>query len=145
MALLALPMYVLYEASIWIILLLEKSWKSYRAKHRMRPNVDESMVLRRLRTYVRNVLFAVLAVCGVGVINVDRRRCRSRKGRERIPLDSYPAPIARAILRLGFDNIYHSPWYVGHYRPYFTFRLHGCTFKRVIPARLPTATSGENR
>lgn len=28
MALLALPMYVLYEASIWIILLLEKSWKS---------------------------------------------------------------------------------------------------------------------
>jgi Sec-independent protein secretion pathway component TatC len=26
MLLIAVPMYVLYEASIWIILLLEKSW-----------------------------------------------------------------------------------------------------------------------
>ena len=26
MALLAIPMYILYEASIWVIVLLEKSW-----------------------------------------------------------------------------------------------------------------------
>ena len=48
----------------------------------------------------------------------------------------YPAPIARAILRLGFDNIYHSPWYVGIIALILT-SLAVCTFKRVIPARLP--------
>lgn len=49
---------------------------------------------------------------------------------------SYPAPIARAILRLGFDNIYHSPWYVGIIG-LILVSLTVCTFKRVIPARLP--------
>lgn len=51
-------------------------------------------------------------------------------------LSSYPAPIARAIVRLGFDNIYHSPWYVGIIG-LILVSLTVCTFKRVIPARLP--------
>ncbi|MEO9264264.1 MAG: cytochrome c biogenesis protein ResB [Candidatus Baltobacteraceae bacterium] len=51
-------------------------------------------------------------------------------------LASYPAPVARAIVRLGFDNIYHSPWYVGIIALILT-SLAVCTFKRVIPARLP--------
>jgi cytochrome c biogenesis protein len=48
----------------------------------------------------------------------------------------FAAPIARAILRLGFDNIYHSPWYVGIIG-LILLSLTVCTFKRVIPARLP--------
>ncbi|MGA7095642.1 MAG: cytochrome c biogenesis protein ResB, partial [Candidatus Cybelea sp.] len=49
---------------------------------------------------------------------------------------SYAAPIARAILRLRFDDIYHSPWYVGIIG-LILLSLAVCTFKRVIPARLP--------
>ena len=48
----------------------------------------------------------------------------------------YAAPIARAILRLNLDNIYHSPWYVGIIG-LILLSLAVCTFKRVIPARLP--------
>ena len=51
-------------------------------------------------------------------------------------LESYAAPIARAILRLNFDNVYHSPWYVGIIA-LILLSLAVCTFKRVIPARLP--------
>ncbi len=49
---------------------------------------------------------------------------------------SYAAPTARAILRLNLDNVYHSPWYVGIIGLILT-SLAVCTFKRVIPARLP--------
>jgi cytochrome c biogenesis protein len=49
---------------------------------------------------------------------------------------SYAAPIARAILRLNFDNIYHSPWYIAIVG-LILLSLAVCTFKRVIPARLP--------
>jgi cytochrome c biogenesis protein len=82
-----------------------------------------------------NVLFAVslFVVWGVltliGVI-VDQGKDPS------IYFGSYPAPIARAILRLNFDNIYHSPWYIGIIALILT-SLTVCTFKRVIPARLP--------
>jgi cytochrome c biogenesis protein len=51
-------------------------------------------------------------------------------------LESYAAPIARALLRLGLDNVYHSPWYVGIIG-LILLSLAVCTFKRVIPARLP--------
>lgn len=49
---------------------------------------------------------------------------------------AYAPPIARAILRLSFDNIYHSPWYVAIIG-LILLSLAVCTFKRVIPARLP--------
>lgn len=82
-----------------------------------------------------NVLFAVslFVVWGlltlVGVI-VDQGQDPSRY------FQSYAAPIARAILRLDFDNVYHSPWYVGIIG-LILLSLAVCTFKRVIPARLP--------
>ncbi|MGC1381471.1 MAG: cytochrome c biogenesis protein ResB [Candidatus Baltobacteraceae bacterium] len=82
-----------------------------------------------------NVLFAVslFVVWGVltlvGVI-VDQGRDAS------VYFESYAAPIARAILRLNFDNVYHSPWYVGIVG-LILLSLLVCTFKRVIPARLP--------
>jgi cytochrome c biogenesis protein len=87
-----------------------------------------------LRTF-SNVLFAVslFVVWGIltliGVI-VDQGKTPD------VYLASYAAPIARAIVRLGFDNIYHSPWYVGIIG-LILLSLTVCTFKRVIPARLP--------
>jgi cytochrome c biogenesis protein len=82
-----------------------------------------------------NVLFAVSLFCVWGILTligviVDQGKDPG------VYFDSYPAPIARAILRLGFDNIYHSPWYVGIIGLILT-SLAVCTFKRVIPARLP--------
>ena len=87
-----------------------------------------------IRTF-GNVLFAVslFAVWGVltliGVI-VDQGKSAN------VYFESYPAPIARAIVRLGFDNIYHSPAYIGIIG-LILLSLAVCTFKRVIPARLP--------
>jgi cytochrome c biogenesis protein len=87
-----------------------------------------------IRTF-GNVLFAVslFVVWGsltlVGVV-VDQ-------GQEsNLYFQTYAAPIARAILRLNFDNVYHSPWYVGIIG-LILLSLAVCTFKRVIPARLP--------
>lgn len=82
-----------------------------------------------------NVLFAVslFVVWGlltlIGVV-VDQGQDPS------LYFQSYAAPIARAILRLSFDNIYHSPWYVGIIG-LILLSLAVCTFRRVIPARLP--------
>src|SRR5579859_5062057 len=45
---------------------------------------------------------------------------------------SYAPPLARLILRLGLDNIYHSLAYVGIIALILT-SLAVCTFKRVIP------------
>jgi len=82
-----------------------------------------------------NVLFAVslFVVWGlltlVGVV-VDQGKDPG------IYFQSYAAPIARAILRMSFDDVYHSPWYVGIIG-LILLSLTVCTFKRVIPARLP--------
>ena len=87
-----------------------------------------------IRTF-GNVLFAVLLFVVWGILTligviVDQGKDATTY------FASYPAPIARAILRLGFDNIYHSPWYVGIIG-LILVSLTVCTFKRVIPARLP--------
>lgn len=82
-----------------------------------------------------NVLFAVslFVVWGlltlVGVV-VDQGKDPSQY------FATYAPAIARAILRLSFDNVYHSPWYVGIIG-LILLSLTVCTFKRVIPARLP--------
>jgi cytochrome c biogenesis protein len=49
---------------------------------------------------------------------------------------TYPPALARLVLRLHLDNIYHSTPYVGVIAAIVT-SLFVCTFKRVIPARLP--------
>ncbi len=51
-------------------------------------------------------------------------------------LASFAPPLARLILRLDLNNIYHSIAYVGIIGLILT-SLAVCTFKRVIPARLP--------
>ena len=82
-----------------------------------------------------NVLFAVclLLIWGLmtlaGVV-VDQGKDPS------VYFSSYAAPIARLILRLNIDNIYHTPYYVGIIG-LILLSLAVCTFKRVIPARLP--------
>ncbi|MDQ6932941.1 MAG: cytochrome c biogenesis protein ResB [Candidatus Eremiobacteraeota bacterium] len=87
-----------------------------------------------LRTF-SNVLFAVglFAVWGVmtliGVV-IDQGKDSS------VYLATFSPPLARMILRLGLDNIYHSPAYVGIIALILA-SLAVCTFKRVIPARLP--------
>lgn len=87
-----------------------------------------------LRTF-SNVLFAVLlfalwgVLTGIGVV-VDQGKDAAAY------FAAYPAPLARLILRLGFDNIYHGPAYVGIIG-LILLSLAVCTFKRVIPARLP--------
>ena len=93
-----------------------------------------SLYIEFVRTF-GNVLFAVslFVVWGlltlVGVI-VDQGQDPN------LYFQSYAAPIARAILRLRFDDVYHSPWYVGIIG-LILLSLAVCTFKRVIPARLP--------
>lgn len=88
-----------------------------------------------IRTF-SNVLFAVslFAVWGVltliGVI-VDQGKDPS------VYFATYSAPLARLILRLGLDNIYHGAGYVGIIG-LILLSLTVCTFKRVIPARLPS-------
>ncbi len=101
--------------------------------------MEARVALRELyEDFVRtfgNILFAVslFVVWGVltliGVI-VDQGKDPSAY------FAAYAAPVARAILRLGFDNIYHSAWYVGIIG-LILLSLTVCTFKRVIPARLP--------
>jgi len=86
-----------------------------------------------------NVLFAVclFVVWGlltlIGVI-VDQGKDST------VYFQSYVAPLARVILRLNLDNIYHTPYYVGIIG-LILLSLAVCTFKRVIPARLPPLRS----
>lgn len=82
-----------------------------------------------------NVLFAVCLFVVWGVLTlvgvvVDQGKDPS------VYFSTYATPVARAILRLGFDNVYHSAWYVGIIG-LILLSLAVCTFKRVIPARLP--------
>ena len=82
-----------------------------------------------------NVLFAVSLFVVWGVLTLIGVVVDQGKDLDAY-LAAYPAPLARAIVRLGFDNIYHSPWYVGIIA-LILLSLAVCTFKRVIPARLP--------
>ncbi|MBC5810530.1 MAG: cytochrome c biogenesis protein ResB [Candidatus Eremiobacteraeota bacterium] len=49
---------------------------------------------------------------------------------------NYAPPLARLVLRLHLDNIYHSPAYIGMVG-FIVACMTLATFKRVIPARLP--------
>ncbi|HEY5257517.1 MAG TPA: cytochrome c biogenesis protein ResB [Candidatus Baltobacteraceae bacterium] len=82
-----------------------------------------------------NVLFAVMLFVVWGLLTLAGVIIQQNQD-PTVYFSAYAAPIARAILRLGFDNIYHSPWYVGIIG-LILVSLTVCTFKRVIPARLP--------
>jgi cytochrome c biogenesis protein len=87
-----------------------------------------------IRTF-GNVLFAVSLFVVWGILTLIGVVIDQGKDPTEY-FQAYAAPVARAILRLNFDNIYHSPWYVGIVG-LILLSLTVCTFKRVIPARLP--------
>ncbi|MBV9269549.1 MAG: cytochrome c biogenesis protein ResB [Candidatus Eremiobacteraeota bacterium] len=87
-----------------------------------------------IRTF-SNVLFAVLLFLVWGLMTLVGVIVEQGKDAN-LYFDSYSAPLARLILRLNFDNIYHTPYYVGIIA-LILVSLTVCTFKRVIPARLP--------
>jgi len=82
-----------------------------------------------------NVLFAVCLFVVWGLLTLAGVIIQQNQDSP-VYFTQFAAPLARAILRLGFDNIYHSPWYVGIIG-LILVSLTVCTFKRVIPARLP--------
>lgn len=49
---------------------------------------------------------------------------------------AYPAPIARAILRMDFNDVYHSVWYLASIGLVLA-SMTTATFTKVIPRRLP--------
>src|SRR6185312_9839209 len=82
-----------------------------------------------------NILFAVSLFCVWGVLTligviVDQGKDPG------FYWQNYAPPLARLVLRLDLDNIYHSAAYVGIIG-LILVSLAVCTFKRVIPARLP--------
>lgn len=87
-----------------------------------------------VRTF-SNVLFAVLLFVIWGLMTLIGVVVEQGKDASQY-FDSYSAPVARLILRLNFDNVYHTPYYVGIIA-LILVSLTVCTFKRVIPARLP--------
>jgi len=87
-----------------------------------------------IRTF-GNVLFAVLLFIVWGLLTLIGVIIGQGKDPSAY-FDSYAAPVARLILRLDFNNIYHTPYYVGIIG-LILLSLAVCTFKRVIPARLP--------
>ncbi|MEO6990903.1 MAG: cytochrome c biogenesis protein ResB [Candidatus Baltobacteraceae bacterium] len=99
----------------------------------LRAQIDE--FVRDLANTFANILFAVslFAVWGVltliGVI-VDQNKDPS------FYTANYAPVLARVVLRLHLDNMYHSPPYIGIIA-LILISLGVCTFKRVIPARLP--------
>lgn len=82
-----------------------------------------------------NVLFAVCLLLVWGLMTLAGVIVAQGKD-PAVYFDSYAPPLARLILRLGVDNIYHTPYYVGIIG-LILVSLAVCTFKRVIPARLP--------
>jgi cytochrome c biogenesis protein len=99
-----------------------------------RPNVFAAFYNDFLSLFA-NILFAVSLFCVwgfltlIGVI-VDQGKDAG------FYWQNYAPPLARLVLRLDLDNIYHSAAYVGIIG-LILVSLAVCTFKRVIPARLP--------
>ncbi len=82
-----------------------------------------------------NVLFAVCLLLVWGLMTLAGVIVAQGKDPSEY-FGMYAPPLARMILRLGVDNIYHTPYYVGIIG-LILLSLTVCTFKRVIPARLP--------
>lgn len=87
-----------------------------------------------LRTF-SNVLFAVCLLLIWGLMTLAGVIVQQGKDPSEY-LGMYAPALARMILRLNIDNIYHTPYYVGM-MGLILVSLAVCTFKRVIPARLP--------
>jgi len=82
-----------------------------------------------------NILFAVSLFCVWGVFTLIGVIVDQGKDPD-FYWQNYAPPLARLVLRLDLNNIYHSTAYVGIIG-LILVSLAVCTFKRVIPARLP--------
>jgi len=91
--------------------------------------VDEFLVL------FANVLFAVSLFAVWGVMTLIGVVVDQNKGAD-FYWQNYTPVLARIVLRLHLDNIYHSPAYIGIIGLILT-SMTVATFRRVIPARLP--------
>jgi cytochrome c biogenesis protein len=101
--------------------------------HAIREYINE--LWSEFLTLFSNVLFAVSLFAAWGVMTligviVDQGKDPS------FYTQNYVPALARLVLRLDLNNIYHSAGYVGVIG-IILVSLAVCTFKRVIPARLP--------
>ena len=95
----------------------------------VRELVDEFLVL------FANVLFAVSLFAVWGVLTLIGVIVDQNKGAD-FYWQNYTPVLARIVLRLHLDNIYHSPAYIGIIG-LILVSMTVATFRRVIPARLP--------
>ena len=91
--------------------------------------VDEFLVL------FANILFAVSLFAVWGVLTLIGVVVDQGKGAD-FYWQNYTPALARIVLRLHLDNIYHSPAYIGIIG-LILISMTVATFRRVIPARLP--------
>jgi cytochrome c biogenesis protein len=82
-----------------------------------------------------NVLFAVSLFAVWGVLTLIGVIVDQNKGDD-FYWQNYTPALARIVLRLHLDNIYHSPAYIGIIG-LILISMTVATFRRVIPARLP--------
>jgi cytochrome c biogenesis protein len=82
-----------------------------------------------------NILFAVSLFAVWGVLTLIGVIVDQNKGAD-FYWQNYTPMLARVVLRLHLDNIYHSPAYIGIIG-LILISMTVATFRRVIPARLP--------
>jgi cytochrome c biogenesis protein len=82
-----------------------------------------------------NILFAVSLFAVWGVLTLIGVIVDQNKGAD-FYWQNYTPALARIVLRLHLDNIYHSPAYIGIIG-LILISMTVATFRRVIPARLP--------
>ena len=136
MILLAGPMYVLFRELDLDHRALGKIVEAQRsnfvvdgAVKAVRELVDEFLIL------FANILFAVSLFAVWGVLTLIGVIVDQAKGAD-FYWQNYTPLLARVVLRLHLDNIYHSPAYIGIIG-LILISMTVATFRRVIPARLP--------
>ncbi len=95
----------------------------------LRELVNEFLIL------FANILFAVSLFAVWGVLTLIGVVVDQAKGDD-FYWQNYSPLLARVVLRLHMDNIYHSPAYIGIIG-LILISMTVATFRRVIPARLP--------
>jgi cytochrome c biogenesis protein len=86
-------------------------------------------------TLFANVLFAVSLLVTWGLLTLIGVLITQERDAA-FYFANFPTPFARMIMRLGLDHIYHGPAYLTNIG-FILASLAVCTFKRVIPARIP--------
>ena len=121
-------------------------WKnrgSARTKQPSRASRGVGELVHEFLVLFANILFAVSLFAVWGVLTLIGVIVDQGKGAD-FYWQNYTPVLARIVLRLHMDNIYHSPAYIGIIG-LILVSMTVATFRRVIPARLPRAAPGEDR